>query len=183
MHIPRPALSSFKVCRSCKERKRFTEFNISASCRYGINAKCKSCKAVIDDAWRNANIDKWKASRKKRRELKGDVVREEIRIWKKKNKERVNAINANRRAQKVGAEGKHTAADMAKILLSQKGLCANPWCRIQLKEPNRHKDHRIPLKLGGSNDKSNMQWLCIPCNLAKSASHPVDFAQRHGYLL
>lgn len=30
-------------------------------------------------------------------------------------------------------------------------------------------DHIVPLRFGGKTERSNMQWLCIPCHRAKSA--------------
>lgn len=183
MHIPRPALSSYKTCRSCKNSKPFSEFRLTTSCRYGLNSKCKSCKGAIDKIWMNANAERARATRDSRRADKPEIARAEVRDWKRRNKDKVNAINANRRARNVGSSGRHTAADMAEIMLAQRGRCANPWCHVVLTSMNKHKDHRIPLKLGGSNDKSNMQWLCVSCNLTKAAHHPIDVAQKHGYLL
>jgi len=40
-------------------------------------------------------------------------------------------------------------------------------------------DHRIPLALGGSNDRTNLQPLCRACHTAKTA---CDTAQANGSL-
>lgn len=92
------------------------------------------------------------------------------------------AHEANRRAQKRQSGEKHTAADVRELFILQRGKCAHSWCKRKLRS-SYHVDHIIPLALGGSNGRRNIQLLCQPCNQAKYASHPIDFAQRHGMLL
>jgi len=40
-------------------------------------------------------------------------------------------------------------------------------CGANLFEIEPHIDHIVPLAKGGTNDESNLQALCAPCNLAK----------------
>jgi len=78
--------------------------------------------------------------------------------------------------------GVHKPEDITEILKRQKFKCAE--CGVSVKDKkNRHVDHIMPLALGGSNWPTNLQILCPPCNLSKSAKHPIDFAQRKGRLL
>lgn len=107
---------------------------------------------------------------------------EKNKAWRIANIERVYARNAARRALKRGAGGTHSAADIDHLLKVQNFRCAHSWCRVSLK-PGFHRDHVIPLALGGTNDRQNIQLLCIPCNLKKNAQHPIDFARRNGMLL
>lgn len=87
-----------------------------------------------------------------------------------------------RRSRKLGNEGVHKPEDITEILKRQKFKCAE--CGVSVKDKkNRHVDHIMPLALGGSNWPTNLQILCPPCNLSKSAKHPIDFAQRKGRLL
>lgn len=48
-----------------------------------------------------------------------------------------------------------------------------PLCRTCLKHdrtrPTEEVDHIRPLSAGGSNARSNLQGLCGPCHVAKSA--------------
>jgi 5-methylcytosine-specific restriction endonuclease McrA len=62
----------------------------------------------------------------------------------------------------------------------QKGRCA--VCREALSK-SFHRDHRIALANGGSNDKSNLQLLCKSCNSRKHKKDPIRFMQENGYLL
>lgn len=55
-------------------------------------------------------------------------------------------------------------------------------CRVKLMGIF-HRDHIIPLDLGGTNDIRNIQLLCPPCNGEKHAKHPIDWAQENGLLL
>lgn len=87
----------------------------------------------------------------------------------------------NRRARILEAEGTHTHADLVAIFERQSGKCA--YCRCSLKGIPREVDHIIPLARGGGNGPDNLQYLCRPCNRAKSAKDPIEFAQERGLLL
>jgi 5-methylcytosine-specific restriction endonuclease McrA len=80
-----------------------------------------------------------------------------------------------------GDNGTHTTADLAEILRAQGNRCA--YCKVDLKQIKKQVDHIVPLVRGGSNGRSNLQYLCQPCNNTKSAKDPVDFAQSIGLLL
>jgi HNH endonuclease len=137
------------------------------------------------------------ARTKKRRLEKPDVVRESdreyrkansIRLnknnreWKRKNADKVRVTNLNRLARKKSANGSHTPEEIKDLMNKQDGRCAHAWCRVRIRK-RYHADHIIPLALNGGNGIKNIQLLCVPCNLSKNASHPIDFAQRHGMLL
>lgn len=104
-----------------------------------------------------------------------------IAAWRKENPDKSNAIVRNRRARAKGASGTHTAADLAEIFALQGGRCA--YCRADLKKVKKHVDHIIALSKGGTNDRSNLQWTCVPCNVRKNARDPVAFARSIGLLL
>lgn len=92
-----------------------------------------------------------------------------------------NAVfSRNRKARKKNAVGKHTAKDIKEIYRIQKGKCA--YCRVDL-GTKYHVDHIVALKNGGTNDRRNLQLLCRPCNLSKSARDPIEFMQERGMLL
>jgi HNH endonuclease len=103
-----------------------------------------------------------------------------IKQWSKDNPDKFRAIQRTRKARKKGAEGSHSADDIAAIRLRQKDRCA--YCRKPLKGKGE-VDHIEPLARGGSNWPSNLQLLCIPCNRHKSAIDPIEFMQSQGFLL
>lgn len=87
------------------------------------------------------------------------------RNWKRRNRITVRAMENNRRAKEVAAEGKFTKRDIEKIFKSQKGKCY--YCDVKLKR-GYHVDHVIPLGRGGSNYPSNLVCACPKCNLSKN---------------
>lgn len=117
-------------------------------------------------AWAKANPGKARAA---------------IRDWMDRHPEKVAQHARNRRARENNAVGSHTPEDVRKIFRMQKGMCA--YCRVSLKKVKTHVDHITALSRGGTNDRSNLQLLCKPCNLTKSARDPIEFAQSLGRLL
>ena len=84
------------------------------------------------------------------------------------------------KANKRAAQGRHTASDITTIFKHQRGLCA--ICR-EIIADGYEVDHVMPLALGGSNGKENLQLLCRPCNRRKGSKHPVAFMRERGFLL
>lgn len=136
--------------------------------------------------WRLANPQIVSALNRKKYEANREAYMATSREWAKKNPDKIRAIQSvaqrNRRARLRASGGRHTTADIAWLLVIQKRKCAHTWCKASIKD-GYHVDHIMPLARGGTNDRKNLQLLCQPCNLRKSAKHPIDFAQRHGILL
>jgi HNH endonuclease len=132
--------------------------------------------------WRANNPEKVRANRNAQRAANREKYRALAKKYKKANPDKVAVHNRNRRARKQLAPGKHSASDIKALLTLQRGKCAHPWCKKSLAS-GYHVDHIVPLALEGTNDRNNLQLLCAPCNLEKRATHPIDFAQRHGMLL
>lgn len=141
--------------------------------------------------WCQANADRrnaykrakghWPNPVKKREwvEANREKCREAGRQYYQRNKDKYRAKVRNRYARQKGAEGRHTAADIEALLTAQRHRCI--YCRSKLVKC--HIDHVVPLVLGGSNDKENLQILCPPCNLSKGAKDPVTFANQLGLLV
>jgi hypothetical protein len=190
----------------CRECTRITannlEYRQANRERYRLNTA----------AWRKANPERWRAYRsaynaknsekirlKKAAKYTTNAVenRKRAKAYYRANRayalafnaayyknsiEVVRAIRRNRRARKKLALGKITASDVTFLMGKQGTKCASAWCRVSLKS-GYHVDHIMPLARGGSNERRNLQLLCVPCNLSKNAKHPIDFAQENGLLL
>lgn len=78
------------------------------------------------------------------------------------NPEVRSAGDANKTAKRFGCAGTVTGAQLRALYKKCHGrcLCCNKKRRLT-------PDHVVPLGKGGSNDISNIQPLCLPCNLKK----------------
>lgn len=92
------------------------------------------------------------------------------------------AHGSTRRSRKRGAGGIFTADQIDELYRKQRGRCAGPGCGDPLGD-DFHRDHRVALSKGGTNDISNIELLCERCNLRKHAKDPVTWAQENGRLI
>lgn len=99
---------------------------------------------------------------------------------KKSYRQRKTASHIRRRGRQESAGGAFQTSDIRDILGMQRHKCA--VCRKKL-DGSYHADHIMPVNLGGSNGRRNIQILCQRCNLTKHAKHPLDFMRSRGMLL
>ena len=140
--------------------------------------------AVARKTWENANRNAAKARARyvRYRDSHPGLIAKRVAIYAARNPEVKRAGDNRRRARLIGSEGSHTAADTVRILKAQHYRCA--YCRLLIRRAKlRELDHIRPISRGGSNAASNLQWLCRPCNQAKWAKQPEDFARELGFLL
>lgn len=109
----------------------------------------------------------------------GCAVRDQLGLMPEDVRAKSAAATQKRRARKRGAGGSFTAAQVRALFAKQRGCCA--WCGTSLKD-GYHRDHRVPLARGGSNEISNIDLLCGPCNLSKGAMDPIAWANEMGKL-
>ena len=130
--------------------------------------------------WRAANKEKFAQTVALHRERNREKAKRLTRKWQKDNPAKVRAQSNRRRVRKLGAEGHHTADDLLAIRARQKNKCA--FCRIKINGAGQ-LDHIKPLSKGGTDWPRNLQFLCKPCNLSKSARDQINWAQSRGLLL
>ena len=197
-------------CGQCAARLPLAAFYRSKSSSNGHLPWCKACRRRLKAELRAANPEKSRAKDRKRdrdpekmkqsqvrwrannaalaasrsaesRKKKHTVYLERERAYKKAFPELVRADDARRRARKASALGNGwTAADVVEVRRLQHGCCA--LCRKKLLS-RFHRDHIVPLKLGGAHDRRNLQLLCEPCNLSKGARDPLVHSRSLGLLL
>lgn len=160
------ALHRPEVQRLAAERLKALRGAGMVKYRIGVNnpvwkgGKNESRKRLLEKHMRNPEESRGKA-----------------RAYRRKNHAKVKEWRNRRRDRKFGRLPKFTVVNMYK---SQRGLC--PVCKKKLGE-KYHLDHIVPLARGGKHEPKNVQLLCPPCNLSKSAKDPIDFMQERGFLL
>jgi 5-methylcytosine-specific restriction endonuclease McrA len=198
--------SAIKLCTKCREEKPIADFSQQRSNKDGYRNHCRLCIADYRAAHREESATRYAAYRAAHR----DEIAAYRAAWRAAHRAEQAAYSAaysadhreaqkaykaayyaaypekravggrNRRARKRAAPGKHTAADIKRLLLLQKSKCS--CCRKSITK-GYHVDHIVPLARGGSNDPYNLQLLCPTCNLKKRAKDPVEFMQSRGMLL
>jgi 5-methylcytosine-specific restriction endonuclease McrA len=140
-------------------------------------------------AYRSANLSYLAAKQASRYAASPEKYRAISAIWRAANPGRVHLQRSRRRGRLASAEGSYTAEEIRRLFVLQKGKCAYAglnrpnWCLGKIALRGCHHDHITSLAKGGENWIRNIQLLCAPCNLHKSAKDPIAFAQELGYLI
>jgi 5-methylcytosine-specific restriction endonuclease McrA len=131
--------------------------------------------------YQKRNPEKTKAAQAKYREAHKERIisrRSELRDNPESRKKKAEYERARRQNRRAGG-GSICVDDISEIKNSQRNMCAE--CNAGITA--FHVDHIIPIKLGGSSEKGNLQILCPTCNLKKGAKDPLDWAKENGRLL
>ena len=126
----------------------------------------------------------YKANRRKRylwlKKNSPETLLAQERNKRTKNPQAYRAKKRRYRARRLNQLGSVSASIEATLLAKQRDRCAAPWCHKRLRK--WHLDHIVPLALGGLHDDSNLQILCVRCNLEKSATPPDEWQKQNGSL-
>jgi 5-methylcytosine-specific restriction endonuclease McrA len=199
MRLGLPSYFTGKPCKRGHIARRWlpngTCFVCHAAARKVTYKKSASRRIAQAKEWANKNPNRTRAATRRYRSKNRKEIRvkaatqyaknpqlfnDRAKLWRKSNPDKArlirNAAKANRRAVLRKAGGKYTSKDITRLLQAQSNRCV--YCKASLEGKERHVDHIMPLKLGGTNDVQNLQILCRVCNLKKRAQHPADFARR-----
>ena len=180
------------VCRKAYDVMRYAqhrEREILRAAEYRRNNPEKVAAATT--RWREKNPDVVKALEARRR-LKHSIERNKrtaewrannpgyALMYRKANMSNILVYNQNYRSKKVAGGGKLSRGLSEKLFQLQRGRCA---CCGEPLGDNYHRDHIMPISLGGANEDWNIQLLTQRCNNQKGAKHPVEFMQSRGMLL
>lgn len=157
-----------KLCRACGKDLPVDEFNLSRANSDGLQSRCRPCQKSYFDAWYLKNASKKDRNQKARRAKNPDYDRQ---WYAKRYQDPVGraVILAGRmryRARRAGASGSYTASEWLELCDKYGNVCLS--C---LEYKSLTVDHVIPLSKGGTNDISNIQPLCGPCNSKKKDSN------------
>jgi len=193
---------ALKKCTKCGGEADTANFYRRADAKDGLSHWCKTCVNANTKAHAAANVERGRETRRlwaarnpepgrRWKEANKEKLKGYYRTYHAKNVERRKPVraawfqknrevllpyraqrSANRRGAMKGAGGEHTLAEVLVLYSSQNGACA--CCAVSLIN-GYHRDHIMPIALGGSNDIGNIQLLCPPCNRLKGAKHPDEF--------
>lgn len=181
-------------CKVCSNRANAAWRIANPVRRKQITAKWRAKNPGHCAEWQKANPNKVRASNAAWQKANPGKVREKNAKWRTENLDKVKAAAAiwqaangdarrihklNRRARANG--GKLSTGITQRLFDLQRGKCAC-GCKQPLGD-NFHRDHIMPLALGGTNTDDNIQLLRAACNLQKHKKHPIDFMQQRGFLL
>ena len=174
-----------KQCQKCKNmaHKRWREKHpekVKENSRKYYEKNSEVIKQKVNE-WRSENSEALKKKRAIVRSLNSNKFNEYRRQWRKENPDSVRREKFARRAKEKNCNGNISTSITKTLLNSQKRKCA--CCGVKLSKENMHRDHIVPLAIGGNNSDENIQLLCNKCNLSKGAKHPIDFMQSRGFLL
>lgn len=112
--------------------------------------------------WRADNPERIRQYEANRKVEKADELREYWASYRRTHPEQEKAKKHKRRARESAA-GHFSAYDWKMICVTADYCCLRCGAQGVKLTP----DHIIPLSLGGSNHRSNIQPLCMPCNQKK----------------
>ena len=174
-----------KFCKKCDcETDRYPEGRCIPCNRlraHQFRTKHPEKTKEYNAAYYAANADREKAAKAAYYVVNLEKVRTTNTAWRRANREAMRIYNHNYCARKRANGGVLSTGLVEKLFKLQRGKCAC-GCGLPLGE-DFHRDHIMPVALGGTNTDDNIQLLRQRCNNQKHAKHPVDFMQSRGFLL
>lgn len=180
-----------KTCTVCKQWKPLIEYGVNRNLSDGLSNLCKECArtkvrrywAADPVAWAEKNKRSYRKNRSKRKQTSSEYrerniesVREYDRERSRKryeeNPEQRHSYTHARRAREKQAVGSFKPKEWKALKQKYENKCL--CCGKTEPEIKLTPDHVVPISAGGSNDISNIQPLCLPCNLQK-ATKVIDY--------
>lgn len=154
---------AMKRCTGCATDRPLESFRRSKVGRMGTTARCRTCLAAKDKADRAAG---WRREAERKRD-RSPHRQAYFRIKDHK-----------RRAAVSGAEvSAFTDADLFSHW-DDAGYYVCYWCDLPFTDDDPlHRDHLVPLALGGPHALTNLVPAHQSCNTSKGAKDPFDFAR------
>jgi len=146
------ALRTYKLCSRCHRRKLIDKFPRSRSNLDGHYSYCLCCHAKVQHARRKEHPEEHRAAARK---------------WRRLNPEKARALARGRerrrraRLRKVARE----EFTLYEIYVRDEGICRN--CGTECPFYRATVDHIIPLALGGSDTRANVQLAHLTRNQQK----------------
>tara|TARA_R110002096_G_scaffold44342_6_gene119198 strand:+ start:123 stop:671 length:549 start_codon:yes stop_codon:yes gene_type:complete len=147
-----------KKCSKCGEVKPLTDFGKRKDSKDGRRCQCKSCIAVANKAYHEANKER---------------IAEISKVWREANKERIYAVNKVWREANIGTIMERSRAREQDLIESIPEGQEDEVNRIWSECPEGYQvDHIYPFSKGGTTSVDNLCYLPGTVNLSKHAKLP-----------
>ncbi len=171
-----PLLPDNKTCSGCKESLPASEF-WKRPVADGLTPQCKPCSNLEKKRRRLANYAHHKNLDVINREKNhAKILVRKREAWKSMDPEKkalYRRIGRNaRRSRLRGSDGTVTKKEWIKLVEQYCYTCL--CCNRKFSQVELCMDHIRPLAKGGAHSISNIQPLCIPCNVKKSTK-TIDY--------
>ena len=128
-------------------------------------------RKIIVKRYRDSHKEEIKEYNKKYHALNKDHYREYKKKWRQKNPEKIKTSRIKNKAKRAGAEGSYPPQAWIDLKEQYDNRCLD--CGIHESELTNRRvaeryltpDHIIPLSRDGTNWISNIQPLCLSCNI------------------
>lgn len=164
----------FHKCSACSELKNGDLFYKDRNTHSGLSSYCKECKNKSLKVRRQMLGVEGLTTRRKWAKANRGRLREQDRVYKENNRDRVRITEAKRRARKKSLPDTLTLEEVDSILHYFEGKCA--LCD----EPAEDLDHFVPLateEVGTT--KENIIPLCQRMNTSKLARNPFERSENY----
>lgn len=180
--IPRPAQIADGAGKHCSHRCAFDGGVHARLFEAAIQEKAlvnRLASVAINGTrhGRGAQSASWRGGREASRERHREANNARTRAYRKAHPEWCREQRHKRANIKTERLPRGTVKRIGEL---QRWKCA--VCHFDLRK-GYHVDHIQALARGGLHLPANIQLLCPPCNVRKSAKDPLNFMQERGYLL
>lgn len=110
---------------------------------------------------------------RERQKARRETINAQRREWYRTHREEMIGKVIQKMAKRKGAAGSHTVAEWKSVLRHNRRRCF--YCGTKLDAANLSRDHKIPLKRGGTHDIRNIVPACRSCNSSKGAKTHEEF--------
>jgi 5-methylcytosine-specific restriction endonuclease McrA len=169
-------------CKACEIVKDETDYRVHKS-GYRIG-KCRECERSYQRELSRRDPEKIRARKResmaRRRAADPDKARAYSNAYHAANRaartKNMRDYYARRffwgRAMKLRGVGRATAADLASIWKAQRGSCALTGRKL---DQDAQLDHVVARARGGTDERTNLRWLCREANLARRELSDDEF--------
>lgn len=155
---------TIKTCTKC-----LSELDISNFSKW--RSRCKECSSEDKAEYLSRNPNQWREYYYAYR----DKLLEYSRQYKKSDKYKLYKVNDKHKRRQIEqySDNSVTQESLDDMLLTQNSLCNICKCNIENRS-SRHLDHIYPISRWWLHTITNLQWLCVTCNLSKSNKLPLN---------